>query len=77
MDKFESNTIETLVKRYQDVFPQKWTPRLARSHTMVQTPISGSACTNRGTANITQAHEERERAQTEFMQLELTLVEHE
>ena len=42
--------------------PRKRTPRLARSHTVVQTPISGRTGIVVRTGHITQAHEENERA---------------
>ena len=87
LDKFEDNTIETLVRTFWDVLqlsaamaaapihprrggnagkkntqcePRRWTPSLVRSHTLVQTQISGGTSGVDGEAHIAKAHQERE-----------------
>ena len=47
-------------KKNSQCEPRRWTSSLARSHTLVQTQISGGTSGVDGEAHITRAHQERE-----------------
>ena len=52
--------VATLVKKNSQCEPRRWTSSLVRSHTLVQTQISGGTSGVDGEAHIAKAHQERE-----------------